>query len=418
MTTAALTTAQAATEGIYLGRQSILDRHQDLVAFELLFRSGEVNAARITDGTVATATVIRHMLNEFGLESVLGRYKGFINLDTQMIMSDTIELLPKDRVVLEILETVNIDSRVVERLEHLKQIGFTLALDDIVCLPPVASGVLDLIDIVKIDVKQLGMDRVPALVRSLKPWKVRLLAEKVDDRAQVDACLELGFELFQGYYFAKPQIIAGKRLSPAHATVMRLLGMLVADVDSADIAMLLKQEPTLTMNLLRLTNSVSAGARSHITSVASAMMLVGRRQLMRWLQLLLFSNSSGSGKMPSALMQLAATRGRMMELLAAAWRTPGIEDRAFMAGIMSLMEALLSTPMTEIIAPLPLAEDVRSALLERSGLLGRLLTLIETVEERDPLAIEPILANLSPLTAGDVETAHAQALAWANSIGS
>jgi len=409
--------ARPAVEGIYLGRQSILDRNQDLYAFELLFRSSTHNAAQVTDGTLATATVIQNMLNEFGLDSVLGPFKGFINLDAAMIMSDMIELLPKDRVVLEVLETVEIDQHILERLEHLKASGFTLALDDVVSLPPQFTRLLAVIDIVKIDIQQVGMATLPYLVQSLKPWPARLLAEKVDDRTQADACRAMGFDLFQGYFYAKPEVMSQKRLAPEEGTIMRLLSMLVSDADSDAIAALLKQEPVLTMNLLRLTNSVGTGARSRVNSVASAMMLLGRRQLQRWLQLLLYSTSTKSGRLPGALMQLAATRGRMMELLAGAWSEKGLEDRAFMTGIMSLMDTLLGMTMADIVTPLPFAEDVCTALLERRGRLGSLLSLVERLERRDPIAIEPLLADLAPLTSADVVNAHVEALRWANSIG-
>jgi len=417
MTPVQSTVAAPHTEGIYLARQSILDRNQELCAFELLFRSSDANAACFTDGTVATATVIQHVLNEFGLDSVLGNFKGFINVDETMIMSDMVELLPKERVVLEVLETVELNERILGRLADLKRAGFTLALDDVIGLPPQWQQVLNLVDIVKIDVLQVGVAELKALVQKLKSPSIRLLAEKVDDRVQAEACLEMGFELFQGYYFAKPHIITGKRLSPAEATVMRLLGMLVADAETAEIETLLKQEPGLTMNLLRLTNSVGTGTRGRVSSVSSALMVLGRRQMLRWLQLLLFSTNAPTMRLPSALMQLAATRGRMMELLAGTWHEGGLTDRAFMTGIMSLMEALLSTPIAEILAPLPVAEDIRAALLERRGRLGALLDVIEVVEGRDSRDLVHVLGGLHPLTVAAVEEAHASALRWANSIG-
>jgi len=403
-------------EGIYLARQSILDRNQELYAFELLFRSGEANAAHFTDGTIATATVMQHVLNEFGLDSVLGKFKGFINLDETMLMSDLIELLPKDRVVLEVLETVQLNDTVVERIAMLKRAGFTLALDDVIGLPPELERVLSDIDIVKVDIQQLDMAVLKALCTQLSRHSVRLLAEKVDTREQVDACIAMGFELFQGYYFAKPQIMTGKRLSPAEATIMRLLGLLIADDDAEEIESLLKQEPALTMNLLRLTNSVGAGMRGRISSVSSALMVLGRRQMLRWLQLLLYSGK-GSGRLPSALMQLAATRGRMMELLAQSWSDPGVSDRAFMTGIMSLMETLLAIPMADILAPLPVAEDVRTALLDRGGRLGALLDVVEAVEGQGKCEISTLLVRLPGISIADIEQANMGAMTWANNLG-
>jgi EAL and modified HD-GYP domain-containing signal transduction protein len=415
---AAKSPAPPIAEGIYLARQSILDRNQDLHAFELLFRSGDTNAARFTDGTMATATVMRHVLNEFGLDAVLGKYRGFINLDETMIMSDLIELLPRNRVVLEVLETVELTDRIVKRLTDLKAQGFSLALDDVVGLPPALERVLSSIDIVKVDIQQLPMDAVAQMADKLKLRGVRLLAEKVDDRSQVQACLDAGFELFQGYYFAKPQIIAGKRLAPAEVTIMRLLGLLVGDAPTDEIETLLKQEPGLTMNLLRLTNSVGAGARNRVSSVASALLVLGRRQLLRWLQLLLYSAHSGSSQLPTALMQLAATRGRFMELLAGAWHDNALSDRAFMTGIMSLMDTLLSTSIADILGQVPVADDVKHALLHRKGRLGGLLDVVEAVEARNPQAMDALLASLPGLSVAAVEQAHLTALAWANSIGS
>jgi EAL and modified HD-GYP domain-containing signal transduction protein len=414
---AAKSPAPPIAEGIYLARQSILDRNQDLHAFELLFRSGDTNAARFTDGTMATATVMRHVLNEFGLDAVLGKYRGFINLDETMIMSDLIELLPRNRVVLEVLETVELTDRIVKRLTDLKAQGFSLALDDVVGLPPALERVLSSIDIVKVDIQQLPMDAVAQMADKLKLRGVRLLAEKVDDRSQVQACLDAGFELFQGYYFAKPQIIAGKRLAPAEVTIMRLLGLLVGDAPTDEIETLLKQEPGLTMNLLRLTNSVGAGARNRVSSVASALLVLGRRQLLRWLQLLLYSAHSGSSQLPTALMQLAATRGRFMELLAGAWHDNALSDRAFMTGIMSLMDTLLSTSIADILGQVPVADDVKHALLHRKGRLGGLLDVVEAVEARNPQAMDALLASLPGLSVAAVEQAHLTALAWANSIG-
>lgn len=417
MKTATLTSPDLpAVEGIYLARQSILDRQQELYAFELLFRSDEANAARFTDGTMATATVMQHVLNEFGLDSVLGKFKGFINLDETMLMSDIVELLPKERVVLEVLETVELHDGVVERLTALKRAGFCLALDDVIGLPPELERVLGDIDIVKVDIQQLGMDELRALLPRLKHRRIRLLAEKVDSREQVDTCLDMGFELFQGYYFAKPQLMTGKRLSPAEATIMRLLGLLVADGDTDEIESLLKQEPALTMNLLRLTNSVGAGTRGRINSVASALMVLGRRQMLRWLQLLLYS-AKGSANLPTPLMQLAATRGRMMELLAGAWNDSGFADRAFMTGIMSLMETLLAMPMADILAALPIADDIRAALLEREGRLGALLDIVTAVEGQGARTLAPLLQRLPGLSIADVEQANLGAMCWANSLG-
>jgi c-di-GMP-related signal transduction protein len=407
----------SAAQEIFIGRQPILDRDQQLYAYELLFRRGTLNSADVTDDLAATATVISHVFSELGLEAALGPYLGFVNLDAKMLASDALELLPKEKFVLEVLETVDITPDVVKRCRDLKDKGFTLALDDFVTFEERHKPLLELADIVKVDL--MGMDAavLRRTVAALRPWKVKLLAEKVDDEAQVKVCRDLGFELFQGYYFAKPTIIAGKKLSHSELSLMRLLGLILDDAETPQLEGVFKQEPGLTLNLIRLTNSAASGLRQKITSLRHAITVLGRRQLQRWLQLLLYTNPSGGGANP--LLQLAATRGRFLELLAGDLMGSGrdFEDRAFMTGIMSLMPALLHVPIGEIIASLNVAPDVREALEHRTGVLGKMLLLSEKQEEGDRDACFALIVELPGLGTERVNAILAQALAWANNIG-
>ena len=195
--------SDAAADQLFLGRQPILDREQRLHAYELLFRSGTQNAADITDGVQATATVIANAFSELGVEAALGNCRGFINIDEAFLFSDMLELLPRQSVVLEILETVPPTAAVIERCKALKAAGFTLALDDVIQLAPEFAELLDLVEIVKVDIQPLSRIQLMQLVIKLKPLGKQLLAEKVDSREQMEQCLKLGFTLFQGYYFAK-----------------------------------------------------------------------------------------------------------------------------------------------------------------------------------------------------------------------
>ena len=405
---------------VFLGRQPILDRNQQLVAYELLFRSGAtVNAATVSDGVQATATVIANAFFELSVGDALGPYKGFINVDEAFLLSDTIELLPKDCVVLEILETVKVTPEIVERCKALRRLGFTLALDDVIEINDEILALLNLVEIVKIDLPPLTDQQIESLVKNLKQHHgIKILAEKIDNREQMERCLELGFDLFQGYYFAKPTIIAGKKLNPSELTVMKLLGLLLEDAETHDLEKAFKHEPGLTINLLRLTNSVAMGLSTHVTSLSHAIAVLGRRQLQRWLQLLMFSTKGNQAVSP--LLQLAASRGRLIELLADKVRAHDKEfaDRAFMTGIMSLMPALLGLPMIEIVASLGLASEVKLALEEeRGGLLGQLLKLTEDLELNDIASAAADLEKLPALNQQIVNTCLSQALAWANNIG-
>lgn len=405
-------------EEIYLGRQSILDRKFELHAFELLLRMRPHGAANVIDDTAATATVIIRAFNELGIDSVLGKYMGFINVDRKLLMSDEIELLPAHKIGLEILESVRVDAELVARCAALGKLGFTLSIDDFPHKDPSFEPLLAVVDHVKIDLIQTPPDELAGVVRHLRQWPVELVAEKVSTEEEARRCVDLGFELFQGYFFAKPKILSGKRLSHSEVTLLKLLSLVVSDANIEDIVTLLKQDPALVTALLRMANSASAALARRLTSLSQIVIMMGRRQLQRWLQLLIFAHNAGSAAFPSPLLQLAATRGKLMELLSVglAPNDKSFSDKAFMAGIISLLDALLGKPLAELTTTLNLPAEVNAALLARSGRLGDLLILVETLETS--ASVTAAVSRVGGLSAGTVAAAHAEALRWANTLGS
>lgn len=404
-------------DSVFLGRQPILDRRQELFAYELLFRNNSENAANVSDDLAATASVISHAFGEIGVEQALGPYKGFINCDAALLLSDLPELLPPDKIVLEVLETVELTPEIIERCADLKRHGFMLAIDDFTHEVERWRPLLLLTDIVKIDLQQLDRHQLLDTTNTLKTYPLRLLAEKVDSREMADVCKNLGYDYFQGYYFARPAILGGQKLGQSQAALMRLLALVLQDAETSQLENALKQQPGLAFNLLRLTNSVATGVRMKITSLRHAITVLGRRQLQRWLQLVIYTNPDGK-EFPSPLMHLAATRGRMIELLASRVR-PGdreFEGHAFLTGIMSLMPALLGVPMENVLQGLPLDNSVVEALTSRNGELGALLSLAESLEQHDNETTRQLAQRLG-LSAGVVNTHLTQALAWASNIG-
>ncbi len=407
---------------IFLGRQPILGREQQLLAYELLFRDGPIftsNRAEIVDPSQATATVIANAFTELSANEALGPYRGYINVDQEFLFNDLIEALPPKVVVLEILETVQPTPEVIARCQQLREKGFSLAIDDVIKIDEAYRPLLQLAEIIKVDVLGLDADQLTGLVRQLKPFGKKLLAEKVESAEQVDLCKRLGFELFQGYYFAKPAIIVGKKLNPSQIALLRLLGLVLQDAETHEIENAFKLEPGLTVNMLRLTNSVGSGLTTRITSLRHAITILGRRQLQRWLQLLIYTNPKGGGQGDNPLLQLAATRGRLMELLAdrLAPRNREFADQGFMVGIMSLMPALLAVPMEEILAQLPVAQRVKLALVERTGQHGQLLQLAEATEQTDPAILDEALQRVPGISLEFLEECLAQSLYWANNLG-
>lgn len=404
-----------AIKDIFLGRQPILDREQRIVAYELLFRDGKSADATVTNDMQATASVIHHAFSEMGVQTVLGKQLGFINVSADMLLSDMVELLPKSQVVLELLETIRVTDAVIERCRALKQQGFTLALDDFV-FDESFRPLLALVDIVKVDLLLHSADELRLVVEKLRQWPVKLLAEKVDSAEQAAYCLSLGFDLFQGYYFARPQVLTTKRADSNQLALIQLLGLVLRDADTSQIEQIFKQHPNLTYSLMRLVNSVASGVHRPIASVSQAITLLGHKQLQRWLKLLLFTLQGGASY-PSPLLLLAATRGKMMELLAAKLqRNPDYCDEAFMAGILSLIDSLIDKSLADIVSELGLGERLAAALLRREGELGGLLQLVESVEQADLSHTHLLLAHVGTLSLTDLTMAEINAMSWANQI--
>jgi len=403
-------------EKFFLGRQPILNRIQQIVGFELLFRSAEsLHAANILDVQAASASVIVNALSQFGFQDVLGRHKGFFNVTYEMLMSDEVELLPKESVVIELLETIIADKEVLARCRTLKSLGFTLALDDHVYSPSFAE-IYELIDIVKVDVLEVPADELKPMIQKLRAWPVTLLAEKVESAEQYLFCSELGFDLFQGYYFARPVVLRQKKLDVGKLAMMRLMQQVMADTELEEIEETFKQNPGLTYNLLRLVNSVAIGLRVRIKTLRHALMVLGMEQLKRWITLALYAGKDDNG-VQSPLLEMAAMRGKMMELLVLSLRTGGKEhaDRAFMAGVLSLIDVLFEDSMEELVGKLNLVEDVRAALLQRDGLLGGLLTLVENVEQTDFSGVNEQLEE-SGLSLEQLLSAQLETISWSDRL--
>jgi EAL and modified HD-GYP domain-containing signal transduction protein len=406
---------------LFLGRQPILDREQELLAYELLFRDGAsgslANQAQITSPTHATATVIINTFAELPVNSVLGPYRGFINIDHDLLFSDLIEALPPQSVVLELLEHIEPTPEVIARCRQLKEIGFTLALDDIIHVCEAHHPLFELATIIKVDIMNMEDDFLHTLVQKLKRFDKQLLAEKVENLEQFNGCKEMGFDLFQGYYFAKPTIIVGKKISSSALSLVHLLSLLMEEAEAVDLENAFKAEPGLAINLLRLTNSVSSGLLTQVTSLRHAITILGRQQLRRWLQLLLYTNPEGS-KNSSPLLQLAATRGRLMELLAKKIRPMRREfhDQAFMVGIMSLMPTILSMNMEDILSQIPVNRQTRNALTDYVGESGKLLMLAEATESNDSLLLGKALNQFPALDTETLNQCLLGAFSWANNL--
>lgn len=398
---------------LILGRQPIVDITGSLVAFELLFRESfdEVDAQR-PDDLHASSHVIARVLADIGVAASLGRFTGYVNVDRALLMSDMVELLPPGRFVLEILETTQIDLELAERILALRDRGYRFALDDVASDDDARLQRLALVDIVKIDLVSEPSQWMD-LARQLKPRVGTLLAEKVETHEQFRLAREAGFDLFQGFFFARPQLLHSRRIrSPAHE-VIRLVAMLDRDPDIDEVANELRRHPALFRPILRQVNSCAAGLSRRIDSIATAVALVGLRQVARLAQLLLYADGEGTSAHDDPLVQQVGLRARTMELLAGRWRPgePRLGDQAFLAGVLSRLDVLFGTTLEQALSDLPLAGGVRDALLERAGPLGQLLSICEARERADLASLETLCAAMG-VDVADTARAEIEAAAW------
>jgi EAL and modified HD-GYP domain-containing signal transduction protein len=402
----------------FLARQPILDRDQGLVAYELLFRNAATGPANVGDDLAATAAVIAHA-SELGIENVIGHALGFVNVDATVLMSDFIHFLPCDKVVLEVLETVRVTPQLIQRVQELAEAGFAFALDDVVAESEDVQKLLPLVKIIKIDLMNLEQPTLLRLTRHFKQAGKTLLAEKVETLEQFNQCLALGFDYFQGYYFARPGILSGKKLASSQLTILRLMALLINDADNREIELCIKREASLGLTLLRLVNTPAFGLSQRVDSLGQALVVLGRRQLQRWLQILLYADPGRPHSSMSPLLILATTRGKLLELIAEQI-FPGqakVADVAFTVGIMSLMDVLFGSPMEKVLEQLAISDAVREALLARAGLYGDMLNLAEYIERVDEAG--PLLASTLQklqLTIEDLFRLELAAFEWSNAI--
>ena len=404
---------------IYLARQPIVDVNKELVGFELLFRASAVNSADASDSVFATSTVIANAFTEIGLDQVIGSVDGYLNVDADFLFSEMIEALPASRIVLELLETTIADEQTIRRVDELRRRKYRVAIDDFIGNFDDFDALLPGVDMVKIDFEKLDELLVPMIVELLAKHKVTLLAEKVETPEQFRQAKDLGIRLFQGYHFAHPEMLTAKRSKPAKLALLRLLSLAMDDAETKDIEEEFKHHPSLTVNLLRLVNSAAMSRRQVVTSLRHALVLLGRRQLRVWLQLLLYTSDRENQSLNSPLLQLAATRGKLMEQLAArdGGTQSALKDLAFMTGILSLMDVVLEMPLADILKELNVPVPVQAALLRREGALGTMLALTEQIEQADAAAISQSLAKIpGSLKSSELIPMQLAAYRWANEV--
>ncbi len=364
-----LTSVEAESYTRYIARQPILNREQNTHGYELLFRAGPETFFRADDPDKATCHTIDFSLL-FGSAALTGGHPAYINCTRNVLLRDVITLLPRDRVVVEVLEDVIADPETIAACERLRRAGYLIALDDYVPTPD-SIRLLPFADMVKVDFLNTDAARQASIAADMRRRGIKLVAEKVESREQFQYALHLGYHYFQGYFFCKPQTLTLHDIPCAKLSYIHVLSIAnrnVYHVDELERAIL--QEPSLCYRLLRYLNSAAFGLFP-IRSIRHALTLLGQREIQKWVSIVV-AISIASDR-PSELICNALTRARSCEALAA---ISGVDVfGAFMVGLMSLMDAILDCPMKVVISQLPLSAECKEALHGQDNGLGKLLQL-------------------------------------------
>jgi EAL and modified HD-GYP domain-containing signal transduction protein len=403
-----------------LSRRPILDRQEELVGYELSLQSAKDDDAPPMHDRSRAATLVCAAYAELGFRSALGRNRAYLPTDIGFLHDDAIEALPSDGVVLELDLDTAPDDQTLGRCRTLRERRYSLALSDYAGLDDRSRPLLTLVDVVKIDIRGRDDAGLIALAGPLARLPIKLLAQGVDDRATMERCRKIGFQLFQGHYFADAEIVSGRRLSASQTSLIQLINLSAQDAETTRIEECIKHEPALAVNLLRIVNSVGFGLSRRISSLHHAITILGRRQLQRWLQLLLMTpegRTPDAGRTP--LLQVAALRGRMMEMLVEYGSHPrdtALADQAFITGIMSMMPVALGLPMDEIFAQIALEPEVMQALSSHAGILGQTLALLECFDAEDAAGCALLLDQMrdTGIDRGQLNACLMEALRWVN----
>ncbi len=393
-------------QSVLVGRQAIFDRQGEVFGYELLYRDGTGNSANVMDGDEATARVMVNTFLELGLDHIAGNAQAFINLTANFFMRKHYEFLPPKNVVLEVLETIDPTPSVLEALKQAKQLGYYIALDDFV-LRDSHRPLLQYADFVKVDVLALSEAELPEQVSMFQEYPVQLLAEKVEDLAMHHQCLALGFEYFQGYYFCKPQIMEGVSLSGNRMAIVLLLAKLQnPSLEIQELEDLVKNDVALSVKLLRYVNSASVGLPRSVHSISQAITMVGTDRMRQWASLLVLSQM---GDKPTELMRVSLIRARMCEALCPLFGASS--SQGFTVGMFSILDAYFDCEMKQLLAELPLAEEILDALLKQEGQLGQVLNAVLAYEqgEWDQETIEIVEPHI-------LQSVYWQSIEWANGI--
>ena len=398
---------------VYVARQPIFDRRMKVYAYELLFRVGKENAFVETDGDKATSSVITNSFLVIGLDAVTRGRKAFINFTRNLLLDETATVLPKDQIVVEILEDIAPDKGIISACRKLKDLGYILALDDFV-FDKKFVPLIKVADIIKVDFSLSDFEEQKKLMGNPEVKHIKFLAEKVETQDEYDQAKEMGYKYFQGYFFSKPVIISSQDIPGNKLAFLHILHEInKKEVNFGEIENVIKQDVSISYKFLRLINSAFFGFNTHISSIRQALVLLGINEFRKWISLIIMKDM-GEDK-PEELLVASVIRAKFCEQLAEKIGESEHESDIFFMGMFSLIDTFIGRPMSEILEKLPLAPETEDALLGKECLFRDVLNLIIAFERVDWETVT-VYSDKLGIDQFEASEIYYQAIQWANDL--
>jgi len=354
---------------LFIARQAIYDNQNEVIGYELLYRSSDINKAVFSDGNQASCETIINSFMHIGIDNLMGSSLAFINLPHDFIVNETLTPMFENQSVLEILEDVEPTEAIINGIKRLKKQGYRIALDDFLFEEELIP-LVKLADFIKIEVNNKDSTEIQQQLDYLKDYDVKIIAEKVETLDIYNICFEMKFDYMQGYYFSHPQIVKQKNVPTNKAVALSLMQQLQdPEVDYIKLETILSQDVALSYKLLRYINSAAFSLRREIDSLKDAVVLLGIKNVKSWVSLLLMSKVLGDK--PNELIVTAMVRAKMCELLAEKFN-PKVKPQMFIIGLFSVLDVLMDTPMIELLDNIILSGSIKLALLDRYGEPGEI----------------------------------------------
>ncbi len=400
---------------VYVARQPIFNTKQQIFGYELLFRGGTSNAFPDIDGDTATSKVLTNSFFNFGIDHIAGGKKAFVNFTQELLIRKLPTMFPVETLVVEVLEDVKPEKEVIESCKEIAEQGYELALDDFFYETGL-EPLIGLANIIKMDFRSTPIETIQEYVEKLSKYSVKFLAEKVETHEEFQKALEMGFEYFQGYFFSKPQIMAGKDISPSKITLVQIVAEAnKPDFDFEELEKLIARDVSLSYKLMRYINSAFFKRVHEVSSIKQAIVLLGEMGLRRFISLIVMAKLAADK--PDELIRTSIVRARLCEQLGKLASVEMDSSELFTLGLFSLIDAIMDQEMESLMDKLPLSENIKNALVSGEGVLGNFLKLAQCYESGDWKGFSENVKSLG-IEEEKVPECYMEALGWANSLDS